>query len=135
MVKTFKLEILTLKRTVYSGMVISMVASGIKGKFGVLVRHAPMISSLETGTLKIREPAGKEVLAFVGKGFLMVEKDHVVILPSQAEMASEIDTERARASMERAKKRLREKSADLDIPRAEASLARAFTRLKAAGTA
>ena len=133
MVKTFKLEILTLKRTVYSGMVISMVASGIKGKFGVLVRHAPMISSLETGTLKIREPAGKEVLAFVGKGFLMVEKDHVVILPSQAEMASEIDKERARASMERAKKRLREKSANLDIPRAEASLARAFTRIKAAG--
>jgi F-type H+-transporting ATPase subunit epsilon len=132
MAKTFGLEIITLKRTVYSGMVTSVIPSGTRGKFGVLARHAPMISSLER-TLKIREPAGKEVLAFVGKGFLMVEKDHVVILPSQAEMGSEIDTERARASMERAKKRLREKSADLDIPRAEASLARAFTRLKVAG--
>ncbi|MFQ5841685.1 MAG: ATP synthase F1 subunit epsilon [Thermodesulfobacteriota bacterium] len=133
MAKTFGLEIITLKRAVYSGMVISVIPSGTRGKFGVLARHAPMISSLETGILRIREPAGEEVLAFVGKGFLMVEKDHVVILPSQAEMAHEIDTERARTSMERAKKRLREKSPDLDIPRAKASLARALTRLKVAG--
>ena len=133
MVKTFRLEILTLKRSAYTGMAISVIAPGVKGRFGVLVRHAPMISSLETGIVKIREPAGNEVSAFAGEGFLMVEKDNVVILASRAEMAHEIDTERARASMERAKKRLREKSADLDIPRAEASLARAFTRLKAAG--
>ena len=133
MVKTFGFEIITLKRTVYSGMVISVIAPGAMGKFGVLVRHAPLISSLETGILKIREPAGKEVLAFAGKGFLMVEKDHVVILPSQAEMGYEIDTERARTSMERAKKRLREKNPELDIPRAKASLERAQTRLKVAG--
>ncbi|MFQ6077584.1 MAG: F0F1 ATP synthase subunit epsilon [Thermodesulfobacteriota bacterium] len=132
MAKTFVLEIITLRRTVYSGMVTSVIPSGTRGKFGVLARHAPMISSLETGALKIREPGGKEVLAFVGKGFLMVEKDHVVILPTQAEMASEIDTERARASMERAKKRLGGKSPDLDMSRAKASLARALTRLKVA---
>jgi len=132
-VKTFKLEILTLKRTVYSGMIVSVIAPGAKGRFGVLVRHAPMISSLETGILKIREPAGKEASAFVGEGFLMVEKDNVVILASSAELAHEIDVERARASQERVQKRLSERSPDLDMERAKASLARALARLKVAG--
>ena len=133
MAKTFKLEILTLKRTTYAGMVISVIAPGAKGSFGVLVRHAPMISSLETGTLKIREPAGKEVSAFLGEGFLMVEKDNVVILASRAEIAHEIDVQRAIASRDRALTRLKEKSPDLDIVRAEASLQRALARLKVAG--
>ncbi len=133
MAKTFKLEILTLKRTTYAGMVISVIAPGTKGRFGVLVRHAPMISSLETGALKIREPAGKEASAFVGEGFLMVERDNVVILASRAEMAHEIDVERARASRDRAQRRLTGNPPDLDIPRAKASLARALARLKVAG--
>ena len=133
MAKTFRLEILTLRRTTYTGMVISVVAPGAKGRFGVLVRHAPMISSLETGLLKIREPAGKEVSAFVGEGFLMVEEDNVVILASRAEIAHEIDVQRAMASRDRALTRLREKPPGLDIARAEASLARALARLKVAG--
>ncbi len=133
MVKTFRLEILTLKRTTYAGMVISVIAPGAKGRFGVLVRHAPMISSLESGALKIREPAGKEVSAFVGEGFLMVEKDNVVILASRAEMAHQIDVERALASRDRALTRLKEKPPGLDIARAETSLQRALARLKVAG--
>lgn len=133
MAKTFRLEILTLKSTTYTGMVISVIAPGAKGRFGVLVRHASMISSLETGALKIREPAGKEASAFVGEGFLMVEKDNVVILASRAEMAHEIDVERAIASRDRALTRLKEKPAGLDIARAEASLHRALARLKVAG--
>jgi F-type H+-transporting ATPase subunit epsilon len=133
MAKTFRLEILTLKRTAYTGMVISVIAPGAKGRFGVLVRHAPMISSLETGPLKIREPAGKEVSAFVGEGFLMVEKDNVVILASSAEMAHEIDVQRAMASRDRAHRRLSEGSPDLDILRAKVSLARAMARLKVTG--
>jgi F-type H+-transporting ATPase subunit epsilon len=135
MAKTFKVEILTLTKTVYAGMIISLIAPGAKGKFGVLVRHAPMISSLETGILKIREPAGKEVSAFLGEGFLMVEKDEVVILASRAEIAHEINVERAKASRDRALTRLKERSPDLDIVRAEASLQRALARLKVAGAA
>lgn len=133
MTKTYGLEIMTQKRTVYSGTVISVIAPGTKGKFGVLVRHAPMISSLETGVLKVRESDGREILAFAGEGFLMVEKDHVVILVRRAEMGHEIDIERARVSLERAEKRLGEKGSDLDIPRAKISLARALARLRVAG--
>ena len=133
MTKGFQFRVLTHKRAVYTGIVTSVVAPGTQGSFGVLVRHAPMISSLETGILKILEPEGPEVLAFVGKGFLTVEKDHVVILASQAELAHEIDTGRAKASLTRAKERLRDRSPDLDVPRAEASLTRAVTRLKVSG--
>jgi F-type H+-transporting ATPase subunit epsilon len=106
MAKTFKLEILTLKRTVYSGMIVSVIAPGTIARFGVLVRHAPMISSLEPGILRIREPASKEVLTFVGEGLLKVEKDSVVILAGSAELAYEIDVERATASRDRALNRL-----------------------------
>ena len=133
MAKTFKLKILTLKRTVYSGMIVSVIAPGAKGRFGVLVRHAPMISSLETGNLKIREPGSQEVLTFVGEGFLMVEKDSVVILASSAELAHEIDVDRVIASRDRALTRLKEKPPGLDVSRAEASLARALARIKVAG--
>ena len=125
------LEVVTPARVVLEKDVDMVVAPGTEGEFGVLPGHVSFLSGIVPGELRYTAGSEKEVLA-VTAGFAEVLKDKVSILVDAAERAGEIDSERARKAMERAKERLSHDRSDKDIDfsRAEAALRRAVARLK-----
>jgi F-type H+-transporting ATPase subunit epsilon len=129
----FQLDIVTPERRVYSDPVISLVAPGVEGQFGILVHHTPFIAALQPGAIKIRDRNHQEILLATSGGFFEISRNQAVLLVDTAEFAAEIDVERARAALERARQRLRgELEADADRERAERALDRALARIRVA---
>lgn len=125
------LEVVTPARVVLQKDVDSVVAPGSEGEFGVLPGHVSFLSGIVPGELRYTAGSEKEALA-VTAGFAEVFKNKVSILVDAAERAPEIDVERAKKAMERAKERLSRDRSDreIDFARAEAALRRAVARLK-----
>jgi F-type H+-transporting ATPase subunit epsilon len=132
MSKTFKLEIITPDGLTYSGDVESCVLPGLEGLFGVLPGHAPFISVLSVGEAKFSVAGKTEHLALSG-GFAQVEQKQVRVLAETAELAEQIDVERAKAQADA--KGLELKSTKLtteQVTLVEASLLKELLRLKVA---
>jgi F-type H+-transporting ATPase subunit epsilon len=128
--KAFQLEIITPSKIVFKDEATSLTAPGVMGGFQILYDHAPFLSALEVGEIKVKERNGTDTRYATSGGFVEVKRNHVVVLADSVERASEIDVERARASKNRAEERLRETKEKIDVARAEASLARAINRLR-----
>ncbi|MEW6183137.1 MAG: F0F1 ATP synthase subunit epsilon [Bacillota bacterium] len=132
--KLQKLVVVTPVRVVFTDEVRMVSARGAGGDLGILPDHAPLLTSLKTDAVRIQKDGQWRQMA-VSSGFLEAKDNRVVILSDAAELAEEIDVERARRAKERAEERLRSKTADIDLIRAEAALLRALARLKAADMA
>ncbi len=131
--KIFQLDIVTPRKVVFSDQVASVSAPGEKGGFQVLIDHAPLLSSLIVGEIRITGKDGSTARYATTGGFLEVRSNKVILLAETAEKAGEIDVKRAEASRERAKKRLHEREPGTDLVRAESALNRALNRLRVAG--
>jgi len=125
---SFKIDIVTAERVVYSAEADIVIAPGVEGQLGILPHHAPLMTILQAGELVVRRGGEESSLAISG-GFLEVRPDRVIVLADQAERAEEIDIARAEEARKRAEERLKEKPAGLDAARAEAALRRAMVRL------
>jgi F-type H+-transporting ATPase subunit epsilon len=126
------LEIVTPERLAYSDMVDSVVLPGSEGELGVLPHHAPLVSMLGVGELRIRKGAAEESFAIAG-GFLQVRPDKVVVMAETADMASEIDLEKAQEARREAERALEEVSGEpADLARARAQLQTALLRIRVA---
>lgn len=126
-----KLEIVTAERIVYSGEVDFVSAPGVMGTLGILPKHAPLMTALETGELRFKK--GDEEASFaVSGGFMEVRPDQVIVLADTAERAEEIDLERAEAARQRAEKLLKERPPGVDMAAIEGALRRSRVRLKVA---
>ncbi len=126
-----RLDIVTAERNVYSDDVDMVTAPGIEGELGILPRHAPLMTALQPGELRIRK--GDEIEFFaIGGGFMEVRPDRVIVLADSAERADEIDIERAEAARQRAEKMLKEGVPEGQIEVIEGALRRSRVRLKVA---
>ena len=130
--KNFNLDIVTPTKTVFSGEVQSFSAPGVEGGFQVLFNHAPLLSSIAVGKVKIIDGVGKETHYATSGGFVEVNHNRVILLAETAERADEIDVQRAEEAKKRAAERL-EKREEIDEERARGALLRAVNRLKIAG--
>lgn len=130
--KTYRLEIVTPKKVVYSAEVTSFSAPGVVGGFQVLQSHAPLLSAIDIGEVKVLDKDGKEARYATSGGFVEVRDNKVVLLAETAERVDEIDVQRATTARDRAQKRLAEKRIETDIERARVALHRALKRLKIA---
>ncbi len=127
---TLLLEIVTPEKVMISQEVDIVAAPGTMGEFGALPGHVPFLSGLVPGEVRFTSNAKTRALA-VTDGFVEVSNDKVSILVDAAEWAEEIDVERARKAMERARERLAERAKEeVDFTRAEAALRRAIARIK-----
>ena len=131
--KPFAVEIIAPDRVVFKGDVTAVSVPGTMGGFQVLHSHAPLLSSIEVGVVKVREQNGGEILFSTGGGFAETRNNVMVVLVESAERAEEIDVGRAKAARARAEQRLRERRQDVDLVRAEAALRRSMNRLRLAG--
>jgi len=131
MMNQLYLEIITPSKIGYKGNVTSVTIPGTKGNFQVLLNHAPIISSLEIGEVKITETGNKTQLFATSGGTIEVSNNKIIILAESFEKAEEIDTKRAEEAKKRAEERLKKRrDSDIDDIRAELALKRALNRLK-----
>jgi len=128
---TIHVDIVTAERTVFSDEVEMVIAPGIDGELGILPRHAPLLTALQVGVLRLKK-GGEEILMAIGGGFMDVTPTKVVILADSAERAEEIDVARAMEARKRAEQLVRQKLSEVDFVRAEAALRRSLVRLKVA---
>ena len=129
----FTVDVVAADRKLFSGEAVSLVVPGIDGYFGVLREHAPLVGALKVGEISITPPDNKpSILIAVSGGFVEVKPDHVTILADAAELAEEIDIERARMAKERAEQLLQARDENIDVDRAQTALARAVNRLRVA---
>jgi F-type H+-transporting ATPase subunit epsilon len=115
-----QLDIVTPEKLAYSDEVDAVTLPGIEGELGVLPHHAPLVSTLGFGELRIRKGGTEESFAIAG-GFLQVLPDKVIVLAETADMASEIDLGKAQEARREAEKALESgyhEGADLSTARA-----------------
>src|SRR5688572_10992413 len=128
MAKTFRLEIVTPEKLLFSEDIVSLVVPAEEGYLGVLAGHAPLLAALKPGEIKIRRDGGETLYATSG-GFMEVLPQKTSILCESAEAPEAIDLGRAEKSRGRAKDRLSHPTKETDRNRAEAALERAENRL------
>ena len=126
------LEIVTPERLAYSDSVDAVVLPGIEGELGVLPHHAPLVTMLGVGELRVRKAGVEETFAIVG-GFLQVRPDKVVVMAETADLASEIDLEKAQEARREAEKVLEGAATDAsDLAAARAQLQHSLLRIRVA---
>ena len=127
---TFPLELVTPEKVMFAEEVQAIRAPGTDGSFGVMARHAPMLTELTTGLIKVTRANGLEAFIATSGGFLQVSREKVIILADSAELSEEIDVERAKATADRIRKLLEVEGVDAEAARAE--LERAQNRIRIA---
>lgn len=130
---TFPLELVTPERILFSEEVQSVRAPGINGSFGVLARHAPMLTELTTGLIKLTLANGFDAYIATGGGFMEVSRNKVIILADSAELSEEIDVDKARAAAERARKLLEVPDGSIDAEALRKELEHAENLVRVAG--
>jgi len=129
--QAYHIEIITPESVVFSGDVDTVEIPGEAGEFQVLGDHTPFLTGVKSGPVYI-SIAGSKTIVSVSGGFCEVLSEKTVILAQAAELADDIDTERAGAARKRAEERLESNADDIDTDRAKAALARAMNRLNVA---
>ncbi|MTI93990.1 MAG: F0F1 ATP synthase subunit epsilon [Firmicutes bacterium] len=130
--KTFVLTVVTPESRVFQDSVNMVIVRTTEGDIGVLAGHTPLVAPLEIAPMTIKI-GDNERKAAVNGGFVEVTPDHMTILAESAEMAEQIDVDRAEAARSRAEERLAQHQGDVDFARAQAALQRALVRLQVAG--
>jgi F-type H+-transporting ATPase subunit epsilon len=126
------LEIVTPERLAYSDTVDAVNLPGIEGELGVLPHHAPLVTMLGVGELRIRKGGAEESFAIVG-GFLQVRPDRVVVMAETADMASDIDLEKAQEAKRAAERLLEGTQSDTaNLAAARVALQGALLRIRVA---
>jgi F-type H+-transporting ATPase subunit epsilon len=126
-VATVHVELVSVERLLWSGEATIVIARTTEGELGVLPGHAPLLGQLtDGGVVIIRREDGDDLMVAVHGGLLSVTEDGVSILADMAELSSEIDADRARQALDRAR-------AAGDDPDAKQAELRAMSRLRAVG--
>jgi F-type H+-transporting ATPase subunit epsilon len=126
------LEIVTPERLAYSGSVDSVQLPGSEGELGILPHHAPLIATLGAGELRLRKGGTEESFAVFG-GFVQVLPDKVVVMAESADLASDIDLERANEARRAAERALESGATEgANLAAARAALQRELVRIRVA---
>ena len=129
----FSLRVVSVERSLFEGDVEFIIASGADGELGVLARHAPLMTALKPGPLRIQETyGGPEELLFVGGGFMEVLPERVTVLADTAERAEEISIDKAEEARKRAQEKLAGTLSTAEEVEFQAALAMAEARLRLA---
>jgi len=129
----YPLRVVSVERSLFEAEVEFIIANGADGELGVMARHAPLMTILKPGPLRIQEVmGGSEQLIFVGGGFLEVLPDRVTVLADVAEHADEISVERAEEARQRAHEKLAGTVTAAEEIEFQSALAMAEARLRLA---
>lgn len=129
MAMTIRVDVVSAEHSVYEGTAEMVVVPGEMGEIGVLPRHAPLLTRLRAGEVRIRNGDHVEYL-FVSGGIVEIQPHVVTILSDTAERASDLDEAKALQAKQRAEERMAGQLSDIDHARAQADLAEQIARLR-----
>lgn len=128
---TTHLDIVSAESEIFSGIVEMVVASGELGEIGITPGHAPLLTVLKPGEIRVTLPGGKLDVYYVSGGMLEVQPYYVTVLADTVERAENLDEAAAIAAKTRAEQAIANKDADIDYTVATAELARAVAQIRA----
>jgi F-type H+-transporting ATPase subunit epsilon len=130
MAGNFHVDIVSAEREIFSGDAEMVFAPAEMGELGITPRHAPLLTRLKPGTVRVQHD-GEESVFYVSGGILEIQPHMVTVLSDTAMRAKDIDEAAAQDAKRRAEEALANQSGDLDVARAQAELLEAVARLKA----
>lgn len=130
MAMTVHCDIVSAEESIYSGRVELVVAAGVLGDLGIAPGHAPLLSELQPGPVRIIKQNGEEDIFFVSGGFIEVQPNLVTLLADSAVRAKEIDEAEAAKAKAEAERLLANQSSEFEYSKAAAELAQAAARLR-----
>ncbi|HHF7347522.1 TPA: F0F1 ATP synthase subunit epsilon [Legionella feeleii] len=131
MARTTHLDIVSAEQEIFSGVVEMVIATGELGEIGIVPGHAPLLTVLKPGEIRVTHQGGAQEIYYVSGGMLEVQPHYVTVLADTVERAEEIDEAAALAAKARAEEAITHKGAELDYSRAAAELARAVAQIRA----
>lgn len=131
MANTTHLDVVSAEREIFSGPVELVVATGDLGEIGVVAGHAPLLTSLKPGEIRVTLPGGEEEIYYVSGGMLEVQPYVVTVLADAVERASDLDEAAAIEAKAKAEEALADKNAEMDYSLAATELARAAAQIRA----
>jgi F-type H+-transporting ATPase subunit epsilon len=124
-------DIVSAERSIFSGLVEMVIAAGSLGDLGIAPGHAPLLTALIPGPVRLIMEGGEEEVFYVSGGFLEVQRGVVTLLADTALRADDVDEAAAVKAMEDAERAMADQSAELDYGTAAAQLAEAAAQLRA----
>lgn len=131
MTKTIQCDIVSAHEEIFSGHATMIIASGIAGELGITPRHAPLITQLKAGPVRVQQANGEEAFFFVSSGILEVQPHMVTILTDTAMRGADLDEAAARAAKAEAERQLADRSGEMDIAEAQSKLMQSVAQLAA----
>lgn len=126
---TVHCNIVSAEKEIFSGLIESLTATGKEGELGIQYGHAPLLTPLKPGPVRLVKPDGESELVFVSGGYLEVQPHLVTVLADTAVRADDIDEAAALQAREAAEKALLNQSGELDYSKASIELAEAAAQL------
>jgi F-type H+-transporting ATPase subunit epsilon len=128
---TIHVDIVSAEGEIFSGEAAMVFAPAAMGEIGIAPRHAPLLTTLKPGEVRVQLPNGEEQLIFVGGGALEIQPHLVTVLADTAIRAKDIDEAAALQAKQRAEEALKDRGSQIELAEAQAELARAVAQLKA----
>jgi F-type H+-transporting ATPase subunit epsilon len=128
---TTHLDIVSAEHAIFSGLVELVVATGELGEVGITPGHAPLLTVLKPGEVRLTLPGGDQEIYYVQGGMLEVQPRCVTILADVAQRAEYLDEEAALAAKAQAEAAMKDKSSEIDYSVAAAELTRAAAQIRA----
>ncbi|MFT5577688.1 MAG: F-type H+-transporting ATPase subunit epsilon [Paraglaciecola psychrophila] len=130
MAMTIHCDIVSAEQEIFSGLVEMVVATGTLGDLGISYGHAPLLTALEPGPIRIQPQSGDEQVYYLSGGFLEVQPGIVSVLADTAIRAGDLDEAAALEAQKEAEQALANQSGEFDYSRATAQLAAAVAQLR-----
>ena len=131
MAMTIHVDIVSAEAEIFSGLAEMVFAPAVMGEVGVLPGHAPLVTTLKPGEVRVRLPGGEEQSFYVSSGMLEIQPHVITVLSDTALRAADLDEAAALEAQERAERMLADRQADFDEAQARAELAQAAAQLQA----
>lgn len=132
MAMTIHLDVVSAEKNIFSGLVESMQVTGSEGELGILPGHAPLLTALKPGMVRLVKQHGHEEVFYLSGGFLEVQPRAVIVLADAVIRGKDIDEAAAREAVRRAEQNIAKPGADFNFAKAEHELAKATARLRVA---
>jgi F-type H+-transporting ATPase subunit epsilon len=128
---TIHVDIVSAEGEIFAGDATMVFAPASGGEIGIAPRHAPLLTTMKAGEVRVQDLNGEEHLFWVGGGALEVQPHKVTVLADTAARAKDLDEAAASAAKQRAEEALRDRVGAMEIAEAQAELARAAAQLRA----
>lgn len=131
MAMTIHVDIVSAEESIFSGLAEMVFAPATLGEVGITPRHAPLLSPLSPGEVRVRTKENQEEFFFISGGMLEIQPHIITILADTALRAKDLDEAKALEAKQRAEKMLADQQSDIDYAKAQAELIEAMAQLQA----